>query len=212
MLRVIASMVIGYLLGSLSPSALLSKIKNRNLKESGTGNLGATNTMLVFGWKCGIMVMVIDVLKAYFAVKIAGLLMPDVTLVGVLAGCCAIVGHIFPFYLKFKGGKGVATLAGLFLAIDPIAIPILLGIGLVFAIVLDYGIAAPVSASLIAPFLVGFRMESLGVFLVLMFAGVLVAAKHMGNMDRIKEGTEMKFSEFLHGEADVDEVKEIEEQ
>lgn len=198
-------MLVGYLLGSLSPSAFFSVLKKKNLKENGTGNLGATNTMLVFGKKYGVMVMIFDVLKAYFSVMIARILLPKYLLVGVLTGCCAVLGHIFPFYLNFSGGKGVATLAGLLLAIDPATVPILLGLGIVLALVFNYAAAAPVSASLCAPFLVGIRMGSIGVFGLLMVTGLVVSAKHWNNFQRIKDGTEIKVSDFFEEKSHVNE-------
>lgn len=212
LIKLLFVMIVGYLLGSLSSSHFLAERKQRDLKEEGTGNLGATNTMLVLGKKYGILVMTFDVLKAYVSVKIAQLLLPGSVVAGVIAGCCSVVGHIFPFYLNFKGGKGVATLAGMFLAIDPISVPILLIVGFTFSFLTNYGFAAPVSASLIAPFFIGYRLNDTGVFFFLMMAGILVSVKHLNNIERMRDGKEIKFKEFLRGDSDDDELVQGEQE
>lgn len=115
----IFSVIIGYLLGCLSPAALISKIKRKNLRKNGTGNLGATNVMLNFGKRFGALVMLFDIFKAFAAYKLAELLFPSAAFVGIAAGFAAVVGHVFPFYMKFKGGKGLAAFAGMVLAYNP---------------------------------------------------------------------------------------------
>ena len=112
--------LLAYLIGSLSPSALLAKIKHKNLKKEGTGNLGATNTTLVFGKMFGFLVMVLDIFKGFLAVKITAWIVPEVEWLAILAGFCAVIGHCFPFYLKFKGGKGLAAFGGVILAYNPL--------------------------------------------------------------------------------------------
>lgn len=185
------SMILGYLLGMLSPAKLISKRKNKDLKENGTGNLGATNTMLVFGLRYGIFVMVFDICKAIAAVKLANWLFPKTVLSGLLAGCGAVVGHIYPFYLQFKGGKGIAALAGLILAFDPLMFPVLLIIGIILALLTDYAVACPISAALLFPVLEGIRTQSLLVFLVLLSLGVLIVVRHLDNLKRIRNGEEI---------------------
>ena len=90
------------LIGSLSPSALIAKIKHKNLKEEGSGNLGATNTTLVIGKMYGFIVMVLDIFKGYLSVKITAYVVPNAEWLAMLSGFFAIIGHCFPFYLKFK--------------------------------------------------------------------------------------------------------------
>lgn len=104
-MAVVCSIIIGYLLGCISPAALVSKIKNKDLRKSGTGNLGATNTLLVFGKSWGVCVMLFDVAKAFTACKLARWLFPSLPIAGMLAGSAAVAGHIYPFYMKFRGGK-----------------------------------------------------------------------------------------------------------
>ena len=115
----ILSGIMGYLLGCLNPAALFAKAKKIDLRKKGTGNLGATNTTIVLGKKYGVIVMLFDIFKAYLAVKLAKVLFPKAALAWLFAGGAAVVGHIYPFYMRFKGGKGLACLGGAVLAISP---------------------------------------------------------------------------------------------
>lgn len=193
----VVSLIMGYLLGSLSPAAMLSKIKSKDLRKNGTGNLGATNTMLVLGKWYGIMVMVIDILKSYIAVKLARMMFARVAAAGMLAGCGAIVGHIFPLYNKFKGGKGLACMAGMILALDFNVFSMMLTLGVVSVIVSDYAVALPVFAACSTPFVFGMYYASVAVFGVLLIPCTVMLLKHKDNFSRIKRGTEIKFRSYL---------------
>ena len=129
-MKILLCILIGYLIGSLNPAALLSKLKKKDLRKQGTGNLGATNTMIVLGKGYGALVMLFDVAKAFASVKLAQLLFADLAVAGILAGSAAVIGHIYPFYLKFQGGKGLAAFGGMILAVDPLLFIILLVIAL----------------------------------------------------------------------------------
>ena len=110
--------IIGYLLGCSSMSYYISKFKKVNLQEKGSKNLGTSNTMAVLGWKYGVLVGIHDIGKSIIAVVLAKYLFPDLELAGFLAGIASVLGHIFPFYLKFKGGKGFASYFGMTLALN----------------------------------------------------------------------------------------------
>ena len=125
-MRHIISLLIGYLFGTLNPAALLSKIKKKDLRRVGTNNLGATNVMLNFGKKYGALVLVLDMAKTVIACMIARLAFPSSHTATIVTGIGAILGHIFPFYMKFKGGKGLAAFAGLVFAFDPLVFLIML--------------------------------------------------------------------------------------
>ena len=118
MLQALLSFILGYFVGTISPAALLSKLRNHNLKQSNTGNLGATNTMLTFGWTSGILVFVLDTLKSFLSFHVAAWLFPHAPLAGLLGGIGAVVGHIYPFYMQFQGGKGSACFGGLILGVE----------------------------------------------------------------------------------------------
>lgn len=193
---VVLSAAIGYGLGQLSPAALISKLKHKDLRQNGTGNLGATNTMLVFGKAYGIAVMLFDVLKAYFAIQIAKALFPLLKFAGLVAGCFAVIGHVFPAYLEFHGGKGVATFAGLILAYDYRTLFIILGIAIVAMIITDFGTWGPVSAAVLFPAWLWIRVKSIVVFGGVAAVGGLVIYKHKENFTKAKTGEEILVREF----------------
>ena len=196
MTELILSAAIGYGLGQLSPAALLSKLKNKDLRENGTGNLGATNTMLVFGKAYGIAVMIFDVLKAYFAIKIAKVLFSKYVFAGLIAGCFAVIGHIFPAYLNFRGGKGVASFAGLILAYDVRVLLGLLFVAIIIMIMTDTGHYGPASAAVLFPVWLWIKVKSIFVFGGVAAVGGLIIYKHRENFTKAKEGKEIRVREF----------------
>ena len=196
-MHALSSLLIGYLLGSISPAAILSIIKHRNLHEEGTGNLGATNTMLVLGKNCGILVMVVDILKSFFAAKLARLLFPQLAVAAMLAGFGAVLGHIHSVFLRFHGGKGVAALAGLIIAYDPRVFLILFGLAFLLMMACNYGVAGPVSAGLLFPVFVWAGSRDLLTALIAAGAGLLVIYAHRINFVRIRTQQERLFRPFV---------------
>lgn len=190
-------LLFGYLIGSVSPAAMLSKLKHKNLREHGTGNLGATNAMLIFGKACGVFVMLFDITKAILASRLAKRLFPQLYFAGLLAGCGAVIGHVFPVFLRFFGGKGLAAFGGMVLAYDPVIFLILLTIGVTLMFVYNYGVILPVSAAMLFPILATVRSGSVGVFLITAGVGLLVIAKHRTNMQEAREGNAIRVREYV---------------
>ena len=141
-------------------------------------------------------VMIIDVLKAYFAIQIAKNLFPLFKFAGLVAGCFAVIGHVFPAYLEFRGGKGVATFAGLILAYDVRTLIIILIIAIAIMAVTDFGTWGPVSAAVLFPAWLLFKLQNLVVFGGVAAVGGLVIYKHKENFIRAKEGEEILVSDF----------------
>lgn len=198
-LRVLFCLLNGYLLGSLSPAALLARVKDVNLRTEGTGNLGATNTTLVLGKQYGMLVMVFDVGKAYLACKVASFLLPEWEMAILLAGAAAVVGHAFPFYMKFRGGKGVAAFGGMILAFDPWFFLILLINAVILMLIVNYGVVGPMSASALFPVMVGVRSRSILEALVCAVTGLLIMLKHWNVFERMRDGSETKVRDFIRG-------------
>ena len=194
---IFCSILIGYLLGSVSPAALLSIAKGRNLHEEGTGNLGATNTMLVLGKNWGIFVMVFDVCKSWLAARIARALFPHLAIAALLGSLGAVIGHIFSLFLRFHGGKGVAAFGGMILAYDPgLFLPLLL-IAIVLMTAFNYGVAGPISAGILFPILVYIESGSVSAFLAAAAAGFLMIQAHRVNFRRIRSRDEQPFRPFV---------------
>ncbi len=196
-MKILFTVFFGYLLGSLSPSALIGKIKKVDLRKKGTKNLGASNTMFIFGKLWGAIVMVFDIAKSYVAVKLAEAILPAISFAGILAGCASVVGHIFPFYLKFKGGKGLASYGGMILALDPVLFLILLAISLILMLIVNYGVAMPISAGILFPLLYAFRHPGIVSVLLAVLVSVLIIIKHAPNIGKARRGEDVKVREYI---------------
>lgn len=196
-MRTVLCMVVGYLLGSLSPAALLSKIKKKDLREHGSGNLGTMNTMMNFGKRYAFPVMVIDMLKGFLAVKLAHWIVPAVSVAGVLAGGSAVLGHVFPFYMKFKGGKGLAPFGGMILALNPLGFLTILLLGGVMMILINYSFAMPFTAGVLFPIIEGLWEQSMPVFLIAAAISALIIAMHWSNMQKALRKEDAKIRDYF---------------
>lgn len=196
-LKIILCLLLGYLLGSMSPSALIAKVKQTNLREKGSKNLGATNTLLVFGKKYGALVMLFDIAKAFFAVWCAKWIVPGLKWLSLATGGCAILGHCFPFYLKFKGGKGFAAFGGVVLAYNPLLFLFLLISGTVCMLLVNYSFIFPFyTATFFAVYtVIQERTLITGVLATLVAA--LIIGMHFGNMLKAIKGTDAKIREYI---------------
>ena len=123
-LAILTSIVVGYFMGNLMASYLVAKwVMGYDIREHGTGNAGGSNSFMLMGWKNGLIVGIVDNLKAFIAIYIIRILYASthpesLPLLMVIAGSMAVIGHIFPFFMGFKGGKGVAAFMGMCLGID----------------------------------------------------------------------------------------------
>ena len=191
---------LAYLMGSSNMAYYLSKLKNVEIRKNGSGNLGASNATVLFGWGAGVLVAVHDIGKATLAVLLAGWLFPQLAYVEVIAGVACVLGHIFPFYLKFKGGKGLASFVGMLVALDwRVAIAAALLV-LVVTLVTDYIALGTISASLAGP--VGVWIAGSGIVapLIMSIATVIMIFKHRDNIIRIRNKTEIGLLSTIKGE------------
>ena len=217
---ILGSMIIGYFLGCINLSYIISRIKGFDIRHVGSGNAGASNLVIVIGKKIGLFVAVLDVLKAFFAFKLAEFLFPEayigvLSYAGLIAGVCAVLGHVFPFYMGFKGGKGLACYGGTVLAIDYRLFVVLFIIALLIAIVTDYICFAPITMSFIVPISVGVIYNTWIPSAIILVASMVLLYKHRQNIARIRSGEELRFH-FLWRRKDeserfgiVDDGKEI---
>ena len=189
--------LLGYVMGCISPSYAISLFKKKDLRKQNTGNLGATNTMLTFGWGWGIFVMVFDICKAFAAVKICAVLFSEYLFMGLVGGIASAIGHIFPFYLKFRGGKGLATFGGMVLAYSPLTFLFLFAIGWILILTLNYSVAMPFSASVLFPFFVFYLEQAWQPALFAALFGILIIIKHWPNFRKIRDGSAEKARVFI---------------
>ena len=183
----------GYLMGCSNMALYLSKWKKVDLRSAGSGNLGASNAVILMGWGAGVLTAVHDIGKAALAVILARILFPELEYVAAAAGVACVLGHIYPFYLKFRGGKGFASYLGMTIALNwKIAIAVLLLV-VVVTLITDYIVAATTTTILIVPIWLGIAAHSLLLALILLIATAVIAWKHRENYVKMYNGTEIKF-------------------
>lgn len=187
-MQTVVSLLIGYLIGSLNPAKFVAKRHDIDLKEAGTGNLGATNTALVLGRKAGYFVLAFDVFKAFFSYKLLRLFFPHMMTAGIIASIGVLLGHAFPIFNGFQGGKSLASFGGLVLAHDPLQFAVLLALGIAMAFLLNYGVYLAVTAAALFPIFSYLRSGSWEIFLTTFLASAIVLLLHAGNIRRAITG------------------------
>ncbi|MCQ2456689.1 MAG: glycerol-3-phosphate acyltransferase [Clostridia bacterium] len=198
---------ISYLIGCINPAYFIARIKGFDIRESGSGNAGGSNALITMGRLIGVFCMIFDIFKAYFAVMLAGKLCGSFTYAYVVSTVSCIFGHIFPFYLRFRGGKGLACLGGCVFAYSPIVFVIMLSAEAVIALVTDYICFVPLTASVAYPVVYGCLSHDVPGAILLTSVTLVMFAKHRENIGRIKNGTEIKLSYLWHGEDEMERIK-----
>lgn len=178
--------ILSYLLGTVNPAVILGKkLRKIDIREHNSKNAGTSNVAMTLGLKYGILVGVIDILKGVIPVVILRYFYPDNDVIWFVGGISAILGHVYPFYLGFRGGKGTATLGGVVLGIAPIPSLVL---GLLFFIVLfisDYIAVATLMVIVVIPIAMYFmNFSGFSIFIVTMYS-LLSFYKHYPNFVRI---------------------------
>jgi acyl phosphate:glycerol-3-phosphate acyltransferase len=189
-----------YILGSIPFGVIFARLfGSADVRKSGSGNIGATNVARVAGPLAGILTLVFDTAKGAAAVGLAARLSQESAAWMMLAGLAALVGHCFPAWLKFKGGKGVATALGIFLALCPAAALAALLLFLIVVAIWRYVSLASITAAAAMPLLMYFlwaprHAPPLIIAFGSLAAAVLIIYNHDGNIQRLVQGKEPKFS------------------
>jgi acyl phosphate:glycerol-3-phosphate acyltransferase len=192
--------VVAYLLGSIPFGLLAAHVfAGQDVRKSGSGNIGAANVSRVVGPLAGIITLLLDAAKGYAAVLVAARLTNDSATSMTIAGICALLGHCYPLWLQFKGGKGVATAAGVFLVLCPLAMFSALAVFILVVAFWRFSSLGSLAAAAAIPLLVYFLWAPHHAPpLVITFGSLaissLVIYKHDANLQRLIEGTEPKFS------------------
>ncbi len=199
----ILTAVVAYLLGSIPSGFLVAKSRGIDIRKVGSGNIGATNVLRALGKPAGIAVLVLDALKGWLAVAVGARLICAWLCPGadvqtqewfkLCAGIAAILGHNYTCWLYFKGGKGIATSAGVVLAFVPLALVIILGIFILVLALTRYVSLASMAAAFVLPFAVWLTGQSTTMILVTAVLGALAIFKHKANITRLLNGTESRF-------------------
>jgi len=190
----ICALIIIYLIAAIPTGVVLSRLMgSEDIREKGSGNIGATNVYRVAGKLAGILTLVGDTLKGFLPLlAYKSWLAPTPAQLGV-ASAVAIIGHCYPVYLRFKGGKGVATALGIFLVLSP---QVVLGALIVFVLAVSttrYISLGSVLAAMSAPLLVLLLNHPQPIFLSTLFIAMLVIWRHRANIRRLLDGTESRF-------------------
>ena len=195
--------LLGYLLGSSNLAYYIARHRGINIFQKGSGNPGASNAMMLMGWKTGILVGVHDIGKAVLAALLCGLLFPGLPLCREIGGVACVLGHLFPFYLGFRGGKGFASTLGLIAALNW-RFALALGVAIVVLVLItDYIVVGTVATVVSYPVYCLATHQLLAAALLAAVA-VIIIYKHRANFVRILNGTEVGLRRANRGELRVD--------
>jgi glycerol-3-phosphate acyltransferase PlsY len=198
----IGILILAYLIGSIPTSVWIGKyFHGIDVREHGSGNAGATNTIRVLGWKTGIPVLLFDVGKGFLAVSLPVIF--DLVETGssqminiqIITGSVAIIGHVFPVYSGFRGGKGVASTVGVLLAIAPLVTLSCLGVFLIVFLITGYVSLSSISFGIMFPIFLILVFETPSVwfkaFSIIIASALIIT--HKKNISRLLKGEELKF-------------------
>jgi len=185
--------LIGYLLGCFNLAFIISKIKQVDLRKTGSKNLGASNTFITFGKGFGVLVGASDIFKCTLAILLAKLIFPDIDYLPYLVGVACVLGHMFPFYLKFKGGKGFASFVGMTLGINW-KFFIIIGICIILiTLITKYIVLATMATVISYPIFLFFDTHNWWIVTMIAILSSIIIIKHYKNLIRIAKGEEFKF-------------------
>lgn len=184
---------IAYLLGSIPSALIVGKVGyNLDIREHGSGNLGATNTFRVLGIKAGAVVTIFDILKGTIATILPALLF-NVDVYPLVIGLFAVIGHTYPLFAKFKGGKAVATSSGLILGVSPILFVFMI-ISFLTSLYFSKYVSLSSMITGIISVIVSLFLKDIGLIIVLLALCVFVIYRHKENITRIRNKTEPKIT------------------
>ncbi len=207
----IISVVVSYLLGSCNSSIITVRLlKNEDIREHGSKNAGLTNTLRCYGKIPALITLIGDLAKGIIAVLISRLIFTlivgadnfDLQTIGYISGIAAIIGHIFPIYYGFKGGKGVLVSSSILIVIDPLTFAIIIPFFLIISFITRYVSVGSISAAIFYPiltFVLHYFVENIPLNLCIVHTclvavtGILLIYMHRENIKRLRNGTENKF-------------------
>jgi glycerol-3-phosphate acyltransferase PlsY len=204
-LTLITVAMVGYFIGSFPAGYIVGRIAGIDIRKAGSGNIGATNVVRVLGKRFGYSVFVVDFFKGIGAVAFsifvagnAGLSETRMEFCGTLSGVCCVIGHVYPVWLGFRGGKGVATSIGVLFGLVPFAALIMSAVWILTFEATRYVSVASIAAALALPFTVGamFWLRYLNTPVLFYFSlclAAVVVVRHRSNISRLCNGTEPRF-------------------
>tara|TARA_B100000929_G_scaffold65688_1_gene50090 strand:- start:653 stop:1300 length:648 start_codon:yes stop_codon:yes gene_type:complete len=209
-MEVVTLLILSYLTGSIPTSIIVSRVaKNIDIREHGSGNAGATNVYRILGWKYALIVLSLDIFKAWlptaiYATKIfLSISIPDIGFIQILCGFSAVLGHTYPIFSGFKGGKGIGSLIGVLLALFPFAFPLCLIVAIFVVVTTGYVSLGSIFAAISLPIIIlilpglGIITPNLSLVIFSLLVPWFVIYTHRSNISRIRNGTENRFDKAL---------------
>lgn len=196
----VITILLAYLIGSSNLAYFISLFLKKDIQSNGSGNLGASNATVLLGWRAGVAVGIHDIAKGFLAVFAAQLVFPELPYIGAAAGVACVLGHIFPFYLGFKGGKGFASYLGMTLALNWKLALIIMAAVVVVTVITDYIVAGTMTTIVAVPVAMGVIEHSLILALILFSATAVMIVKHKDNFIRILHHEETGLRTAIRGD------------
>jgi len=196
------------MIGSIPTSVWVGKIFFRlDVRDHGSGNAGATNTIRVLGWKAGLPVFIFDVFKGWLAVMLASFFLSGhisdelLVFLKIALAAAVVLGHVLPVFAGFRGGKGVATLLGVGIALYPVAVWIVLATFILVLIITGYVSLGSITGAIVFPFIDIFLLKQENVWLIglSILVAIFIPLTHRKNIKRLLKGEESKFRPGRHG-------------
>ena len=197
-----------YLIGCINPAYIIGKAKGFDIRQKGSFNAGASNVVINVGKRAGVFTAVFDILKAFFCVKMSGILLGDMPTAVAFCSVCCVLGHIFPFYLKFKGGKGFASLGGLVLGFNYKVFLIMLACAILLVLAINYLCIITTLTCLSFPIIYAAMTGDYIGAVIILGLGCIIISKHFPNFKRIRNGTEARFSGMWHRDEEEERIRQ----
>lgn len=202
----LACVAAGYFIGCINPAFIIGRIKGYDVRSSGSKNAGASNTVIMAGKLAGVLVALLDIFKAALSWRLCQALFPQFALAGILGGVACILGHMFPVFLHFCGGKGLACIGGVVLAYDPATFLIMLAITCVIGFATNYIAIATVSIAAIWPVYYGVTTGFWAGAAVLAVPFVPILLRHVTNFRRIRAGEELRLNFLWKKDSELERI------
>lgn len=209
-IQLLLLLLLSYITGSIPTSIILGKIvKGIDIREHGSGNAGGTNVFRVLGWKPALVVVVIDIFKGwlppaiYVTILFQGQPITNIGIVQILCGFAAVLGHTYTIFAGFRGGKGIGTLAGMLLALFPIALPLCIIVFIITLILTGYVSLSSILATVALPIILlvlpifGIQQSTSSLLIFALLVPLFAIFTHRSNIVRLRDGTENRFEKAM---------------
>lgn len=207
-MNAVLCLLYGYFIGTINPAFIFGKLRGMDVRDGGSGNAGATNATLLMGKAVGFLCAALDIAKAFIACKSAVVLFPALASACVVAGCGCILGHIFPIWMGFAGGKGLACLGGMLLAYNWKLLCLLLLGELILISIINYICLVAITGSAAFTAVYFFHAGDLLGTALLALVAVVIFCKHIPNLKRIADGSELKIRYLWDKDGEMRRVQE----